>query len=360
MNKVGILPLQYCKPGMRIGRDITVNENVIVHYSSEITSPLLDDFFKNNISEVPILLTGHAQMIYDDYKIGKSYEQCMTEYELDYKKMIHELKDIFINCNFTYDKISAFTEFLTANLEKINNDSIFSCVDGIRDVDEYLYTHSINVAMLAWLMGSWIDLSEQDKYDLVMAGILHDIGKTKIDKKIMMKSTAFDAPEICIIKKHPHYGYEILNSIPEMKAEIKDAVYSHHEKINGSGYPRGLQGDEISKKARILAICDIYDAMMANKVYRPRQSSFHVFDVFMNDKLNRNLDYDLVTLFLNKISGKFMGKNVRLSNNLLGKIIFMNPIDYSRPVVQLDNEIIDTSASNTFIVDIIDTVTELQ
>ena len=353
MNEVGVLPLRFCMTGMVVANDVSSGKNVIAHKSSEITTVMLDNFRKSDIEEVPVILTGKTQDVYDDFKMKKSLEQCISEYQLDYKLIKKELKRLFIKKIYTYEYISEITTLLLSNLITFDKDSVFCCIDGVRTIDEYLYTHSINVAMLACLFARWTNMTEDETIELVTAGLLHDIGKTKIDKNIIMKSSDIDAADARILKKHSLYSYEILNEIPGIQESVKIAAYCHHEKLNGSGYPRGLSGDQISRFTRILSICDIYDAMMANKTYRKRQSSFHVFDVFMSDKLNGNLDFDLVTLFLDKISGQFIGKSVLLDDRRKGKIIFMNPNDYARPLIQVKEEIIDTSAGNVKIIDII-------
>jgi putative nucleotidyltransferase with HDIG domain len=340
---------------MRAGGDVAVGGNVILRRGAVITDGIIGTLKKNEVPEAPIILNSESQDYYSDYKMNKPAEQCLAEYALDYKKIKRELKRIFIKRSYTYENMRAIAEMLIASASGVSKGSIFLCVDGVRAIDEYLYTHSINVALLAYLMFGWMGMKGDDeRIELVMAGLLHDIGKIKIDKNIISKTSMFDAAEMRIIKKHPLYGHEILCEIDGISDKIRDAVYSHHEKINGSGYPRGLRGEEIGPFARLLSICDIYDAMMANKVYRPRQSSFHVFDVFMNDKLNGNLDFEMVTMFLERISGDFVGKTVKLDNGLSGKIIFMNPVDYSRPMVQVGKLIINTETDRVAVTDVLD------
>jgi putative nucleotidyltransferase with HDIG domain len=340
---------------MRAGQDVAVGRNVILHRGAVITDGALDTLKKNEIPEAPIFLNADSQDYYSDYKMNKPAEQCLAEHALGYKKVKRELMRMFVKRSYTCEGVRAIAEMLVASAPAAGKGSIFRCVDGIRVIDEYLYTHSINVALLSCLMFGWMGMSgDEERVELVMAGLLHDIGKIRIDKNIILKTGVFDAAEIRIIKKHPLYGNEILGEMGGISEKIMEAVYSHHEKINGSGYPRGLKGGEIGQFARILSICDIYDAMMANKVYRPRQSSFHVFDVFMNDKLNGNLDFEMVSAFLERISGDFVGKRVKLDNGQSGKIIFMNPVDYSRPMVQVGKLIINTETDRVAVTDVLD------
>ena len=109
--------------------------------------------------------------------------------------------------------------------------------------------------------------------------MLHDIGKLKIDPKILNKKGKLTDEEFEEIKKHPVLGYEIVKDM-DLPEKIKEAVLMHHEKINGTGYPSGLKGEEISNYAKIVSICDIYDAMTSTRTYRKRFCPFQVIRNF--------------------------------------------------------------------------------
>ena len=352
MNQVGQLPLRYCVPGMKVGERVASGNDVIARKGETLDDALICCMEKNDVGFVPILLTRDSQEVYDDFRVNKLCEQSLAEYELGYKKLKRELKRAFLSRSFSNARLRGIASTLLDRASGVGKEGIFACVDGIRDVDEYLYTHSLNVALLACQISAWVGIKGEDRLALVYAGLVHDIGKTRIDPKIISKPGAYDAEEMRIVKKHPQLGDEILRKVEGLAPSVREAVLSHHEKINGSGYPRALRGDDIHWHARILAICDIYDAMMADKVYSTRQSSFHVFDVFMSDRMNGNLDYELVNMFLNQISSAFVGRGVTLEDGRVGRIIHMNPKDYSRPMVQIGNIILDTAAANIGIVDV--------
>jgi HD-GYP domain-containing protein (c-di-GMP phosphodiesterase class II) len=109
----------------------------------------------------------------------------------------------------------------------------------------------------------------QDKVEGVrMAGIIHDIGKLSIPAEILSKPTKLKEIEFSLIKQHSRSGYEMLKNV-ESPWPLAEIVYQHHERINGSGYPRNLKGDEILMESRILAVADVVEAMASHRPYRP-------------------------------------------------------------------------------------------
>ncbi len=134
--------------------------------------------------------------------------------------------------------------------------------------DPYTRGHSQRVAALAVAVGQALDLPEKQIERLQLAGLMHDLGKIGVHTSILLKPGSLETHEWEAIKLHPSRGAEILGCIPEL-ADIVEAVKYHHERLDGSGYPEGLRGDEIPLFARIIAVCDAYDAMTSERPYRP-------------------------------------------------------------------------------------------
>jgi putative nucleotidyltransferase with HDIG domain len=136
--------------------------------------------------------------------------------------------------------------------------------------------HSYNVARIAVKFAKTLNLPCQTVEDVSTAALLHDIGKIKIPKDILNKPEKLTEDEFEVIKKHSQYGFEILNNISQLK-DIAEAVYCHHEKYNGKGYPNGKAGQEIPFIAQILSITDVYDALTSDRIYRkamtPKEAS---------------------------------------------------------------------------------------
>jgi HD-GYP domain-containing protein (c-di-GMP phosphodiesterase class II) len=134
--------------------------------------------------------------------------------------------------------------------------------------DPYTSGHERRVGELAAAIGAELGLTEHQVTGLRVAGGVHDVGKIAVPAEILSKPTRLSAAEFAIVKTHAQQGYEILKDI-EFPWPIANAVWQHHERLDGSGYPLGLRGDEISLEARILAVADVVESMSTHRPYRP-------------------------------------------------------------------------------------------
>jgi len=154
------------------------------------------------------------------------------------------------------------------SLKRAVGTTIQVLVSALESKDPYTAGHQSRTADLARAIAAEMRLA-QDKIDgIYMAGIVHDIGKISIPTEILIKPTKLTDIEFSLIKQHSRSGYEMLKDVesPWLLAEI---VHQHHERINGSGYPRSLKGDEILIEARILSVADVVEAMASHRPYRP-------------------------------------------------------------------------------------------
>lgn len=146
-------------------------------------------------------------------------------------------------------------------------------------IDTYTAFHSKNVAYYSYNIGKALGLSKKECSHLYIGGLLHDIGKIGISEKILNKPSRLTEEEFNEIKKHPEMGYRILKHVTLFrKNSILDMVLYHHEKFDGTGYPRGLKGEKIPLVARIMAIADAFDAMTSRRIYR----DFHDLEYTLN------------------------------------------------------------------------------
>lgn len=150
--------------------------------------------------------------------------------------------------------------------------------------DEYSnHHHSTNVAVLSIILAKSIGLSQQDLLDLAYVGLLHDIGKMRIDQKILNKSSTLDDEEYRLIQAHSEYGVEILQNNGIVDQKILDGVRYHHEKLDGKGYPGKLRGKRIPKFARIIGMCDVFDALTTRRTYRFSYTSYEALMVMKQE-----------------------------------------------------------------------------
>ena len=200
----------------------------------------------------------------------------------------------------------------------------------------YLLHHSLHVAILAGLMGRWLHWPREHRERLLLAGLLHDVGKLKISSDILNKPGKLTSSEMSIVRRHSAFGAEILAKCGlSSEADIMAGVLQHHERCDGSGYPSGLKRDMISPFGKILAILDIYDAMATNRAYAHKTSPFEIFDRLTTDMAAGKIAEEYGVLFVRQICHALTGSWVRLTNKEKAKIIY---IDQSRtnalPIVQ--------------------------
>jgi putative two-component system response regulator len=148
----------------------------------------------------------------------------------------------------------------------------------------------VRLAEKAGMAGGQLD-------DVRFGGILHDIGKIGVPDSILNKPGALTDEEFEIMKRHPVIGYEICEPLRSLAGALP-LIRHHHEKLDGSGYPDGLSGDDISLPARIMAVTDIYDALTSDRAYRDAMSHGRAAEILRDEAAAGKLDADLVAIFL--------------------------------------------------------------
>lgn len=212
--------------------------------------------------------------------------------------------------------------------------------------DDYTYQHSVQVGMLSYYIARWLGWDEEATVRAGKAGFLHDIGKCKIAETILNKPTKLSDEEYDEIKNHPQFGYDILKNSFDDPA-IALAALQHHERMDGKGYPLGLSGDQIHPMAKVVAVADVYSAMISSRVYREKRDLLHVLRE-MFELSFRELDPDITHTFIRHMVPNFIGKSVELSTGEIGTIIMTHPTDFFRPLVQVGDQFLDLSVKRNY------------
>ena len=212
---------------------------------------------------------------------------------------------------------------------------LLSYVSYLEDLDDYTYTHSINVSILCNIFAKWLNMSDDEVKDVSIAGLLHDVGKNMIDRSIVNNELEPTNEEKNELKKHPELGCKMLEKL-KMNEEINNAIFFHHERIDGSGYPYGLKDNDIPKYAKIVSICDVYD----NLITKRKETPFTAIKKFREDNLSL-LDTDLLLKFAKNILYIYTGTWAKLSDGRTCQVMFINDKFTDKPIVRVDNDIID-------------------
>lgn len=203
-----------------------------------------------------------------------------------------------------------------------------------KTADDYTYMHSVAVCALMAAMARHQNFSQADIRQAAFAGLMHDIGKSRIPEEILKKTTKLSDEEFEIVKNHPVLGLSILQSLNVEDCFVLDVCLHHHERMDGTGYPEKLSEGSISTIARIGAICDVYDAITSDRPYKkgwdPAESLSR-----MAKWCGTHLDTKLFHAFVKVLGVYPVGSLVRLDNGLLGVVSNQNPDALLKPVVKI-------------------------
>ncbi len=213
------------------------------------------------------------------------------------------------------------------------NSNALACLSQIREKDQYLLEHSINVGILMGVFTRYLGYQREELHQIVTGAILHDIGKIRVPNHILNKTGKLTDEEWEEMRNHVLYGEEVLLKSAGI-SDIAIAICAqHHEKLNGQGYPRGLSGDAISTYGRLASIVDIYDAITADRVYHKGKSPFESMRILASLG-KEELDKTLVYQFIRCMSVYPVGTLLELSNGKLGVVIQIHPKKPNAPVVK--------------------------
>lgn len=222
------------------------------------------------------------------------------------------------------------------------NTNILNLLNSVQDKNPYLFSHPVNVAFISFVIGKWMNFCNSDLIDLVLAGFLHDIGKAKIRDSLLNKPEKLTELEMKSVWSHPIVAYKILESLYDLDNNVLLGVLSHHERMDGNGYPMHLKGDEINIFGKIIAIADTYDAITATKSYHAKSSPFKAVEEILECSFGY-LDPKICQIFINNILNYYCGNKVRLNNELIGEIVYVNPEERTKPLIRCNNEFLNLS-----------------
>ena len=240
------------------------------------------------------------------------------------------------------------------------NADALACVINIRQKDEYLLEHSVSVSVLMTIFASFLKIDKKIIQQLSVGAFLHDVGKINIPDKILNKPSKLTDAEFTIMKSHVNHSINIIGSTPGISELSLEVAALHHEKLDGKGYPFNMPKEKITKHGRMIAICDIFDALTANRCYKDGYSHLKSFSILRSLAEKNQLDVRLVDLFIKCMGVYPVGSLVELSSNKIAIVESRNDGDPTNPKVRsfynaLDGqyvmaEDIDLSSDEDFIV----------
>ena len=205
----------------------------------------------------------------------------VTDYELELLTQRGDRRNVIVSAYMEGDEISGVMVDITerkrienesienlAKLQRLIESTIYAMARIVEMRDPYTAGHQQRVAQLVLAIAKEINLDKHQQMGLHLAAVIHDIGKIAVPSEILTRPSTLNHTEFALIKTHPQVGYEVLKEI-EFPWPVAEIVYQHHERLNGTGYPRGLKQDDILIEAKILAVADVVEAMLSHRPYRP-------------------------------------------------------------------------------------------
>ncbi|MDR3588438.1 MAG: HD-GYP domain-containing protein [Negativicutes bacterium] len=253
-----------------------------------------------------------------------------------HSETVRVLKDAFDRIRFFKElPLTRMTELADQSIENmVNTPGVINYLKDIRNTDDYTFQHSVNVGIIAGVLGKWLGVKGWALREIVLAGLLHDIGKTQIPLEILNKAGRFTPAEREVMQEHATFGYELVKQTNQLSREVLLGIWQHHERMDGLGYPFGLANNEISTCAKILAVADTYDAMTSNRVYQNAVTPFKVVEEVFSELFNK-LDPAICLTFLENLKDSLIGYVVRLSDGQEARVIYLDKVRPVQPVVKI-------------------------
>ncbi len=330
--EIGLLKIHECKAGMVLAKDVYSERGTILIPNGTVLNDLM-------IDRMILANVLYIWVINDDSYIiaDKEESSSMKEMKKEYSKKIEKIKNIFNNFaeGSSLDEDAREVASSIINSDKLSGD-LLRCMRQLRDMNDYTYQHSLNVSSLCCLIGNWMNMPKDELEELTLAGLVHDIGKSKINPDILKKTTELNHEEVMDIQRHCEYGYQILKKNTKYSDEILKAVLMHHEKEDGTGFPSNLKSKDIHPYAKIIAVADLYSAITLDRIYKRTDTPFSVFEIFESVSAQKFDPLAVYTLITN-IAMYYIGDKVRLTNGLFGNIVFIDKEFVSRPLIHCQN-----------------------
>ncbi|PYZ91807.1 phosphohydrolase [Salipaludibacillus keqinensis] len=202
---------------------------------------------------------------------------------------------------------------------------------------DYIYFHSVAVSVFSYLLGKKLDLKSGEVIQLGLAGLLSDCGMSKLPFNVFEKKGSLTASEYNEVKKHPIIGYRMLEEIPGFSKNALLGILQHHEREDGSGYPLHIKRSKLHQYAKIISVADVFHAMTSERHYRSKQSPYKVIASLKIDQFGK-LDHKILNQFIKILLDLSIGRKVKLSNGLVGEVLYQNSQHPTKPVVKVHRD----------------------
>lgn len=323
-----------------IPKDVILTENIISRLEGySIYYVYINDEIVNELSQ-PMSVSATDSLLELSSKerirnseqfqcFSQDFNQCAEHFRNNLMKSLYHNQPLFAN--------ELLAETMQIMKQGQSSVSVFDMLLNMKNIDDSVYVHCIDVALISNMLAKWLHFSEEDQMMVTACGLFHDVGKFLLPSGVLRKPGKLTSEEFSIIKTHTVEGFHLLNKYENIPQAVKNAALMHHEKCDGSGYPYGLTGPEIDKFAKIVTIADIFDAMTSERVYRKAMCPFSVIKSFEDEGIQK-YEMKYILTFLENVANSYLNHRVTLTNGMEGDVIFINRDNFSKPVIRTSND----------------------
>ncbi|MBA6336717.1 HD-GYP domain-containing protein [Colwellia sp. BRX8-7] len=299
-------------------------ESLLIDTSKTLTFDA-DNNIVGRIKETPLPASNKSPIILEISKAKKLFNQSK-----EIQRQVFSDAQQGRNINLT-----PVIEITNKTIDTVfKNADALACVINIRKKDEYLLEHSVSVSVLMTIFARFLKIDKKIIQLLSVGAFLHDVGKINIPDSILNKPGKLTEAEFTIMKSHVNHSIKIIESTPGISELSLEVAALHHEKLDGTGYPYNIPKEKITKYGRMIAICDIFDALTANRCYKEGYSHIKAFSILRSLAQKEHLDQRLVDLFIKCMGIYPVGSLVELSSNKLAIVESRNDGDPINPNVR--------------------------
>ncbi|MFJ7831214.1 HD-GYP domain-containing protein [Peribacillus sp. NPDC097284] len=324
-------------PGERLGMNIYNEQgNILLSEGLTLTQKMINRLVALNIPFVYIQDSRTDDIMPKPPISGELRREALQTIEATFLEIKNGVK---VNSAFTIEKAALkFTHLVRSIMEELkNSNELLTLLADVYTYDDYIFTHSFNVTLYTLALGMELKLEKKQLEVLGLGAILHDVGKMLVPVDILRKPGKLTEEEFEQIQKHPEYGFHLIKNVYTVSLIVANCAYQHHERLDGSGYPRGVRGDEIHYYGKIIAVADVFDAVTSNRVYRKAMLPHEGLEILYAGA-GKKFDKQIIEAFRRAVAIYPNGLTVELNDGRKGIVSSQNEGIGDRPVVRILEE----------------------
>lgn len=337
------ISLDFINPGMSLSFPVyTKDEKMLLRSNTPFTKELLSDLKAKGIDKLYYFnkLSSEVQHFLDNYQ----YTGPRTIQKSTQKKavklmdtLVHSFKNLILDIN--PESVNALVDAINHDLDT-SNEELVNLLE-VMEFSDYLYTHSLNVGIISMLFAKKLRLSYDSIMSIGVAAFLHDIGMIHLPSNLIYKEDTLTNNERTLLEEHPELAYKMVEKNKNITSLSKEIIYSHHERYDGSGYPRGIQGGEVKVEYEVVALADIFDALTSLRPFREKAYKTEEALKIILDHSN-SFRKEIVTKFVKEMVILFKESNfypegsiVQLNTKELARVEKVNKNHLLTPVISI-------------------------